>query len=173
MTLTQCVTSTAGDAAEGELRHGTDGEADQEAPECRSLSSASSVISSTDPPSYDEAPSFYDSNDDDDVLSSNDGEVYGFQPFSLPSTRKHSLEQSNTPFPGYSLPQSIEGNKMALKQPMDQKAIGSPQFIARSDSDIPVGDTALLAAPSDHGIDDFVSEMTWMVDVIRGKDRSA
>jgi hypothetical protein len=112
----------------------------------------------------DETPSFYDSNDDDDVLSSNDGDTLPFQPMSLPSTRKQSMDQTDSPFAGYSLPQPFtEGKHLDIST--TYAAIGSPALIAETDAGVPLGDTALLAAPVDSGLD-LVSELSWMVDAI-------
>lgn len=164
MTLTQYVAATSDREDRPETAY--------ELPPSRFSTSttASSVISVDQRSGDDETPSFYDSNDDDDVLSSNDGDVGVFQPLSMPGTRQQSLEETTTPFPGYSLPrgQDVPDSTKAVT-PLNYNPAGSPQLIARSDTGVPMGNTSLLAAPGDHGIDDFVSEMNWMVDIIRGK----
>lgn len=135
-----------------------------------SMSTApSSVISDDLPSTEDETPSFYDSNDDDDVLSSKDGDASSFQPLSLLAGGQPSPDGTHTPFPSYSLPRPDAMDSPKTSVPLVSNQIGSPQLIARSDTGIPLGNTSLLAAPGDHGIDDFVSEMNWMVDIIRGK----
>jgi hypothetical protein len=129
-----------------------------------SISTMGSVEDLASPQSpYDELPSFYDSNDDDDVLSSN-GDLTPFQALSMPGTRKQSMDQGMG-FAGYSLPQALSDGKK-LEVPTAYGNMGSPALIARSDAGIPLGNTSLLAAPADSGLDDLVSELGWMVDAI-------
>jgi hypothetical protein len=165
MTLKQYITSTS-DIPRSPFQT----RPDTDLPSSRfSISSVSSVVSAGLP--NDETPSFYDSHDDDDVLSSNDGDAFSFQPLSLPGARQKSLDSNYEPFPGYSLPRGLDGiDKPKTDVPARYNATDSPPLIARADTGVPlVGHTSLLAAPGDHGIDDFVSEMAWMVEVIRGK----
>jgi hypothetical protein len=133
-----------------------------------SVSSASSIAESLNSPCSpsDEVPSFYD--DDDDILSSNDGDTFSFQPLSLPSTRKQSMDQSHAPYAGYSLPQTTDMGKN-LDVPSAYGTLGSPALIARNDAGMPVGNTSLLAVPIDAGLEDLANELGWMVDAIRGK----
>jgi len=134
-----------------------------------SISTVGSVEDLASPQSLDdEAPSFYDSNDDDDILSSTDGDAFSFQPLSLPSTRKQSLDQANSPFAAYSLPQPLSESKH-LNVPTAFTSIGSPALVARTDNGMPIGNTSLLAAPIDSGLDDLANELGWMVDAINGK----
>ncbi|KAM0334401.1 hypothetical protein ACHAQA_001427 [Verticillium albo-atrum] len=138
-----------------------------------SMSSTSSVVSQELRSPDDETPSFYDSNDEeDDLLSSNESDTFSYKPLSLMNTRKESLDQALTPIAGYSLPQGTDhGSKHSLQDPRGaSNPLGSPALIARSDVGMPMGNTSLLAGPSDHGIDDFVNEMNWMVEIIRGRD---
>ncbi|KAH6687362.1 hypothetical protein F5X68DRAFT_10185 [Plectosphaerella plurivora] len=158
MTLTQYVTSTSDKVPRSPFQT----RPDTELPGSRfSISSVSSAVSTGLPD--DETPSFYDSHDDDDVLSSNDGDAFPFQPLSLPSARQQSLDSDREPFPGYSLPRGLDSiDKSKADVPVRYNPSGSPPLM-------PLGHTSLLAAPGDHGIDDFVSEMAWMVGVIHGK----
>lgn len=165
MTLTQYVTSTS-DRQDRVPKSPFQARFDVGLGESRfSISSMSSAASAG--LHDDETPSFYDSYDDDDVVSSADGDAYPFQPLSLPGAKKQSIDSGPEVFPGYSLPRSLDDTD---KPKTELPATGSPPLIAPVDTGAPlVGHTSLLAAPGDHGIDDFVSEMTWMVDVIRGK----
>ncbi|RDA92587.1 hypothetical protein CP533_0947 [Ophiocordyceps camponoti-saundersi (nom. inval.)] len=88
----------------------------------------------------DDPPSFYDSYDEDEVLSSNDGDNFSHAP--LPSLSS-SAERA---FKVYSLPRQADDAKGAT-------SLRSPRLLARTDS----------------GLDELVSELGWMVDVIGSK----
>ncbi|RCI10951.1 hypothetical protein L249_5316 [Ophiocordyceps polyrhachis-furcata BCC 54312] len=91
-------------------------------------------------PVEDDPPSFYDSYDEDEVLSSNDGDNFSHAP--LPSLSS-SAERA---FKVYSLPRQADEVKGA-------PSLRSPRLLARTDS----------------GLDELVSELGWMVDVIGSK----
>ncbi|KAF3343801.1 hypothetical protein HYQ45_003505 [Verticillium longisporum] len=128
-----------------------------------SMSSASSIVSQELRSPDDGPPSWYDSNDDDDeLLSSNESET-SYKSLCVLDSTSSSLDQPRAPIASYSLPQGPDHvSKQSLHdQRTVQTSIASPALIARSDH-------TLLASPSDHGIDDFVNEMNWMVDIIHG-----
>ncbi|PHH67123.1 hypothetical protein CDD82_1501 [Ophiocordyceps australis] len=128
-----------------------------------SPSISSSILTSSVSPTLgeDEPPSFYDSNDDDEVLSSNDGDNYPHQ--SLPS-----LCAPGYGFAGYSLPRQTDYTKGMTSSPPMQ-AFGSPRLVARNEATVPMSGTNLLATTIDSDLDDFVHEMGWMVGVIGNK----
>ncbi|PHH61139.1 hypothetical protein CDD81_756 [Ophiocordyceps australis] len=128
-----------------------------------SPSISSSMLTSSVSPTLgeDEPPSFYDSNDDDEVLSSNDGDNYPHQ--SLPG-----LCVPGYGFAGYSLPRQTDYTKGMTSSPPMQ-AFGLPRLVARSEATVPLSGTNLLATTIDSDLDDFVHEMGWMVDVIGNK----
>lgn len=106
-------------------------------------------------------PSFYDDTDDDDVLSSNNSDYFSVQPTN--NTSSH-----NQKFEVYSLPEQQEsGSKIFEPQPT-YATLNSP-LLARGDSAISVGGTNFLGSPIDTGLDDFASELGWIVDVIGTK----
>lgn len=112
----------------------------------------------------DEPPCFYDSYDEDEVLSSNDSDNFSYQP--LPG-----LSSTEQAFKGYSLPrQSGECKDMANASPAFT-TLNSPQLLARGDHGIPVSGENLLGATIDTGLDDFVTELGWIVDAI-GSERN-
>ncbi|PFH55206.1 hypothetical protein XA68_10388 [Ophiocordyceps unilateralis] len=121
-------------------------------PMCWSISATSSGL--TWQSVEDDPPSFYDSYDEDDVMSSNDGDNFSHAP--LPSLSS-SAERA---FKVYSLPRQadeVKGDSIASPR--------SPRLLARSDS---TGGAANLLG-ADTGLDDLVSELGWMVDVIGNK----
>ncbi|KAM0272269.1 hypothetical protein ACHAQH_008741 [Verticillium albo-atrum] len=176
MTLTQYVSSTADKVEARQVsplpqRPGSRPHIGLDISESRfSMSSASSIISQELRSPDDELPSWYDSNDDDDLLSSNESET-SYKPLCSLEARKESLDQALAPIASYSLPPGLDnGSKQSIHdQRKYSNPAGSPALIARSDVGFPMGNTSLLASPSDHGIDDFVNEMNWMVDIIRGR----
>lgn len=146
-----------------------------------------------DPPSF-----FDDSNDDEDELYSqpdeDEDEVdrFTFRPLQvnidgLDGAAGTSFGSSASLFSGYTLPRAAEtapdgspDRKRAAtvsllrpSQPADDimNALGSPALVARNaeNGGMPMGNTSLLAAPTDSGLDDLVQELGWMADVISGK----
>ncbi|KAI1074663.1 hypothetical protein F5B20DRAFT_573917 [Whalleya microplaca] len=137
--------------------------------------SFSTVSSSLTPPTsestqsrdYSQLSFFEDSDDDDEDMLSN-----GDESIIMQGNHQHIDEHPRIPFTGYSLPQPTTHNDKHLNvgsTPMT--VIGSPALVARNENDVPVGNTNLLSRPGiDTGLDDLVSEMGWMADVIRPKD---
>ncbi|KAJ3511360.1 hypothetical protein NM208_g15439 [Fusarium decemcellulare] len=111
----------------------------------------------------DEGTNFFDLTDDeDDVVSSNNSDILSFQPApGIPSTAES--------FECYSLPEPREqGSKIAEPKPTYGK-VNSPTLLSRSDSGFTVSGGNFLGAPIDTGLDDFAAELGWMVDVIGSK----
>ncbi|KAJ4232074.1 hypothetical protein NW759_002466 [Fusarium solani] len=111
----------------------------------------------------DEYTNFFDLTDDeDDVVSSNNSDILSFQPTAgMPSTTDS--------FECYSLPEPHEqGAKIAEPKPTYGK-VNSPSLLSRSDSGFTVSGGNFLGAPIDTGLDDFAAELGWMVDVIGTK----
>ncbi|KAL7945758.1 hypothetical protein V8C42DRAFT_321485 [Trichoderma barbatum] len=106
----------------------------------------------TTSPVHEDVPmSFYDDeDDDDDVMSSNDDDVH-FPPIPISKTRLLS-------FKGYSLPRHIEETKDAFAPHQTFATPISPKLI-------PSGSN-LLNTHVEAGLDDFVSELGWIVDAI-------
>ncbi|KJZ73388.1 hypothetical protein HIM_07182 [Hirsutella minnesotensis 3608] len=130
-----------------------------------SISAISSFLADPVSPqsTEDEFSSFYDSNDDDDVLSSHYGDA---------SSPTQALEPllAQEPFKGYSLPrQHNEGNcednsKAAISR------LQPPCVLTRSDYNNHLNDTKILGANIDSGLDDLVNELGWIVDAIGAGD---
>lgn len=105
-------------------------------------------------------PSFYDDTDDDDVLSSSNSDYFSAQSINMSS--------HNQKFEVYSLPEQEEsGSKIFEPQP-SYAALNSP-LLARDDSSMSVGSTNFLGSLIDTGLDDFATELGWIVDVIGTK----
>jgi hypothetical protein len=103
----------------------------------------------TTSPLHEDVPmSFYDDeDDDDDVMSSNEEDGH-FPPIPIAKSRLHS-------FTGYSLPRHIEETKDAFAPHQAFAAPISPKLI-------PSGSN-LLETHVEAGLDDFVSELGWML----------
>lgn len=127
-------------------------------------SAASSVVGSPiSSHSHDEElASFYDSNDDDDddASSSHASEM----PSSLLSSQART-----SAFNGYSLPRHTEGSKLAVTQQPTIANCPSPQLLANSDAGMPASSTTFLDSSIVPGLDDFASELDWMVHNIGNK----
>ena len=109
-----------------------------------------------------EAPSFYDDTDDDDVVSSNNSDCFSIQPSTSGPLRNQKFEI-------YSLPEQEEsGSKIYQPQPAYAK-VNSPTLLARSDNGLSVSGANFLGSPIDTGLDQFVTELGWIVDVIGTK----
>ncbi|KAF4449859.1 hypothetical protein F53441_6939 [Fusarium austroafricanum] len=131
----------------------------------RRINPATSFFLSPATPNFpeDEGTNFFDLTDDeDDVLSSNNSEILSFQPVSgMPSTTDS--------FECYSLPEPQEhGAKIIESQPTYAK-VNSPSLLSRGDSGFAVSGGNFLGTPIDTGLDDFAAELGWMVDVIGSK----
>ncbi|RSL97415.1 hypothetical protein CEP52_010896 [Fusarium oligoseptatum] len=111
----------------------------------------------------DEYTNFFDLTDDeDDVVSSNNSDIVSFQPTAGMPSKTDSFEC-------YSLPEPHEqGAKIAEPKSTYAKA-NSPSLLSRSDSGFTVSGGNFLGAPIDTGLDDFAAELGWMVDIIGSK----
>ncbi|KAI8957542.1 hypothetical protein F5Y11DRAFT_82928 [Daldinia sp. FL1419] len=142
-----------------------------------SFSTTSSSFASTSSPQSIESRdlnqfSFFDESDDEreDTFPTEN------EPFAVQGTRRSSnvgrsiRKHSDSPITGYSLPQST----MHDEKPLDTSRISTTalgtDLVARLDSGVGLGNTELLTRPSiDSGLDDLVSDMGWMADVIQPK----
>ena len=136
-----------------------------------SVSSASSLPSPASPasPSHD-LPSFYHSESEDDEAAAAkdlDDDAFPFPTLDAfaPPPGAPFGQSLLSAFAGYSLPPSSL-TADARKAPL-LHAVGSPALIARGDADLPVGNTALLAGPPSSGLDELVSDLGWMSDLIK------
>ncbi|KAF5023357.1 hypothetical protein F66182_4595 [Fusarium sp. NRRL 66182] len=129
------------------------------------INPATSFFLSPVTPSFpeDEGTHFFDLTDDeDDVVSSNNSEILSFQPTT-------GMPSANDSFECYSLPESQEHeSKTASSQPTYTK-VNSPSLLSRSDSGFAVSGGNFLGTPIDTGLDDFAAELGWMVDIIGTK----
>ncbi|KAK2594543.1 hypothetical protein QQS21_007762 [Conoideocrella luteorostrata] len=100
----------------------------------------------------DERSCFYDSNDDDDVLSSADGECLFYNP--------HQNMPIEEIFKGYSLPRH-SGEDKAVDSSSPGKSGREP--------DMAISGMSFLCGPIDTGLDDFVSELGLIAEVIGSK----
>ncbi|KAM0513545.1 hypothetical protein ACHAPE_007809 [Trichoderma viride] len=109
----------------------------------------------TSPIQEDVPMSFYDDeDDDDDVMSSNEDEVQ-YPAIPASKTRLHS-------FKGYSLPRHIEETKDTFASHQSFATRISPKLVP--------GGTNLLDTHIEAGLDDFVSELGWIVGTIGTTD---
>ncbi|KAJ6441660.1 aldehyde dehydrogenase [Purpureocillium lavendulum] len=133
-----------------------------------SISAASSALATPISPQLaaDDPPSFYDSNDEDDVVSTNEAEAFSHQPIiDVPFT--------NQGFRGYSLPRQSDEEKIMAEPGPAIKAFNSPHLLPGADTrNDQVGGANLLGTHIDTGLDDFVSEMGWIVDAIGCKENN-
>ncbi|KAK7403180.1 hypothetical protein QQX98_011044 [Neonectria punicea] len=128
------------------------------------VSASSSFFASPVSPMYpdDEAQAYYGLTDDeDDLLSSNNSDIVSFQPAASTSAKVDSYEC-------YSLPELEERSKVAEPQPTFAK-LPTPPLLSRRNADFSVNGANLLGSPIDNGLDDFVSELGWIVDIIGNK----
>lgn len=127
--------------------------------------SCSSVFTSPTSPQSpgEEVPNFYDStDDDDDILPRNTVDSRSFQPQARLSSRNQTFE-------GYSLPRDGEDGNKELKSQPTYSSMNSPQLFARANGGLNVSNGNFLGDAIDTGLDDFASELGWMVDVIGNK----
>ncbi|OAQ62312.1 hypothetical protein VFPPC_07053 [Pochonia chlamydosporia 170] len=109
----------------------------------------------------EELPSFYDSNDED-VLSSYDGDYLSCGPRAGLATRES--------FKGYSLPRHGEEHKSADSSSPRMTGFNTTSLLAGHTSSMPIGGANYLGATIDTGLDDFVNELGLMVDDIGNKN---
>ncbi|KAI1492135.1 hypothetical protein F5X96DRAFT_425260 [Biscogniauxia mediterranea] len=115
--------------------------------------------------------SFYDEDLDDDEEQQQQKSRQLEQP---KKDRRYAIQE---PFTGYSLPQAPAADK-AKAAPLNTShisvtALGSPALLARNEAGVAAaaGSTSILSRPGyDSGLDDLVSDMSWMADVILHKD---
>ncbi|KAH8894937.1 hypothetical protein GQ53DRAFT_762317 [Thozetella sp. PMI_491] len=74
-------------------------------------------------------------------------------------------------FSTYSLPRTSPADgKLLVPRRASVEALGSPALVARNGTDMPLGNTSLLTNPiPNSGLDDLMSELGWMADVIASK----
>ncbi|KAI0598517.1 hypothetical protein F4775DRAFT_592237 [Biscogniauxia sp. FL1348] len=125
--------------------------------------------------------SFYDDDldDDDDERQQRKGEETSLsstsrQPEQPKKDRRYAIQE---PFTGYSLPQAPAAADKVKAAPLNTShisvtALGSSALLARNDSSVAAaGSTGILSRPGyDSGLDDLMSDMSWMADVILPKD---
>ncbi|KAF3063563.1 hypothetical protein GL218_01378 [Daldinia childiae] len=142
-----------------------------------SFSTTSSSFVSTSSPQSTESHdlnqfSFFDETDDEreDIFPTDNGS------FAVQGTRRSSNagrsihKYSDSPITSYSLPQpTMHGDKPLDTSRISTAALGT-DLDTRLDSGVAFGNTNLLGRPSiDTGLDDLVSDMGWMADVIQPK----
>ncbi|KJK79483.1 hypothetical protein H634G_05074 [Metarhizium anisopliae BRIP 53293] len=113
----------------------------------------------------EELPPFYDSNDDDDVLSSNDGDSSAYRPHAGPSTKPS--------FKGYSLPRHAEEHKSADGSCPGMMGFHTETAFSKAhESTVPISGPNFLNGPMDTGLglDDFVNELGLLVGGIGNKN---
>lgn len=129
-----------------------------------SLSAASSaLVTPISPYSIEEDPSsFYDSNDEDDVVSSTESDNFSHQPVARMSFASRAFN--------YSLPRQCGSEKTMAKSSPAIKSFNSPHLGGTDSGSAQDGGTNLLGVPIDTGLDDFISEMGWIVRAIGADD---
>ncbi|KHN97657.1 uncharacterized protein MAM_04672 [Metarhizium album ARSEF 1941] len=113
----------------------------------------------------EELPPFYDSNDDDDVLSSNDGDCLAYG--------SHAASSTKESFKGYSLPRHAEENKSTDGSYSKMIGFHTTTAIPKAlESTVPISGTNFLNGPIDTGLgpDDFVNELDLLVGGIVNKN---
>ncbi|KEY67325.1 hypothetical protein S7711_04576 [Stachybotrys chartarum IBT 7711] len=119
--------------------------------------SASTTPLSPDTPS-EELLSFYDSNDDDDIISSHGDDAYLPQRAAKSPARPRAIE-------GYSLPRHCD-EKMLDPHSALSNLPASP-MLERHSANMPSDTSRLLMTPINAGLDDFASELRWVAEAIR------
>ncbi|KAK3942441.1 hypothetical protein QBC46DRAFT_339646 [Diplogelasinospora grovesii] len=140
-----------------------------------SFSDAGSLYSPSSPLSPEDSslmvPSFYHSEDE-----AEEEEALPTIPTrgQMETERRNSFARTLTAtLSTYSLPLSSvtiqDGSKLVTTTPATTQPVGSPALVARNGNDVPTGNTSLLVGNGplrDSGLDDLVSELGWMADVI-------
>ncbi|KAG6015705.1 hypothetical protein E4U43_004943 [Claviceps pusilla] len=101
---------------------------------------------------------FYDSDDDDDILSNTDGDYL--------SHRSPSDAASSEAFQRYSLPRHSGEDKVLESTESHMRGVSAAPILAGRVSDVPVTVTNFLGEPIDTGLDDFANELGLMAEVI-------
>jgi hypothetical protein len=114
-----------------------------------------------------EIPSFYYSDDEDD--EEDDGYQLPSLGAGIGGTDSFDVRFGKT-LSTYSLPLTSEpADKLAVEEPA-RAQLGSPALVARNGTDVPMGNTSLLASPiPNSGLDELVNELGWIAGVINGK----
>jgi hypothetical protein len=112
-------------------------------------------------------PSFYYSDDDDE----DEEDEYQLPSLDMGLGDTNSFHGDfGTTLSTYSLPLTSDTvEKLAVDEPSTTQ-LGSPALVARNGTDVPVGDTSLLAGPNPNsGLDELVNELGWIADIINCK----
>lgn len=124
-------------------------------------------------PESNDPPSFYHSEDDendDDAAWTNEDDWFPFSQ-SKTGTAGSPSKLLGATLSTYSLPQSSGGKLSVDERAAPMAKMGSPALVARNGNDVPVGNTTLLTNPiPNSGLDELVSELSWIADVIDGKN---
>ncbi|KAG6000720.1 hypothetical protein E4U21_005087 [Claviceps maximensis] len=129
-------------------------------------SSAASFSTSTSPISShslaDGSACYYDSDNDDDILSNTDGDYLSY--------RSLSDVPTSEAFQRYSLPRHNVEDKVLDSVDSQLKGVSTAPILTGRESDLPVAVTNFLGEPIDTGLDDFVNELGLMAEGI-GRSR--
>jgi hypothetical protein len=111
----------------------------------------------------DEGINFFDLTDDeDDVVSSNNSDILAFQP-------APGMVSTTDSFECYSLPESRGHGSKIVETQSSYPKVNSPSLLPQSESGFAVSENNFLGAPIDTGLDDFAAELGWMADIIGSK----
>jgi hypothetical protein len=116
--------------------------------------------------------SFFDDSDDEEDLASykrHHGLLSGVDSEHNVNNDASKLEMG-APITSYSLPRASTDKKEHPSTKHTLPSLESPALVARNDNGLPVGPNNVFSLPSvDIGLEDLVSDITWMADVIREK----
>ncbi|KAG5973548.1 hypothetical protein E4U55_000426, partial [Claviceps digitariae] len=101
---------------------------------------------------------YYDSEDDDDILSNTDGDYLSYRALSDVPTSEA--------FQRYSLPRHSAEDKALETVESQMRGVRTSPILTARESDLPVAVTNFLGEPIDTGLDDFVNELGLMAEVI-------
>ncbi|KAJ4028294.1 hypothetical protein NW752_000551 [Fusarium irregulare] len=111
----------------------------------------------------DEGINFFDLTDDeDDVVSSNNSDILAFQP-------APGMVSTTDSFECYSLPESRGHGSKIMETQSSYPKVNSPSLLPQGESGFAVNEHSFLGAPIDTGLDDFAAELGWMADIIGSK----
>ena len=124
------------------------------------VNSTFNLATPVSPPLLADDPTSYDSNDEDEVLSSNEDEK-------APSHRIRINVPMQEAFQKYSLPQEDSQDKKHNEASLEMSALKRESLLVGQNSTMPWDDGMdFLGCPIDTGLDDFVDELSLMADVI-------
>ena len=138
-------------------------------------SSVCSEDDATHSPDSPSLPSFYHSeSEEDDTMSANEDAGLSLPPPANHAQTHFAIARNlEATLSTYSLPKSTadEGKSTANTRTRPTvETFGSPALVARNGNDVPLGNTSLLTSPiPDSGLEELVSELSWMADIISGK----